>query len=137
MGIVYTEITLKNAGDISKAEDGIIKEEAVRQVKVRAMVDTGASTLIINNELCQKLGLKIKKTWDVMLAGGAQASAKVTSPVEVCWQDRSTTCESIVLADEKDVLLGAIPLEGMDLMVHPTSREVVGVHGARKIFIVK
>jgi len=34
-----------------------------------------------------------------------------------------------MLAGAENVLLGAIPLEGMDLMINPKTQELVGVHG--------
>jgi predicted aspartyl protease len=48
MGTVYAEITLKNTGDSIKARDGILAAEKVRGTTVRALVDTGAGTLVIN-----------------------------------------------------------------------------------------
>jgi hypothetical protein len=61
----------------------------------------------------------------------------VTEPVRIYWKDRRTTCEAVVLPGEKDVLLGAYPLEGMDLMVHPKRQEVVGAHGDKRYNVVK
>jgi hypothetical protein len=34
-------------------------------------------------------------------------------------------------------LLGAYPLEGMDLMVHPKNQEVIGAHGDKRLNVVK
>jgi len=45
MGIVRTEITLKNAGDLVRVQQGIIKEPEIRQTVVQTVVDTGAMTL--------------------------------------------------------------------------------------------
>jgi hypothetical protein len=59
-------------------------------------------------------------------------SSGITEPVRVYWENRRTTCEAVVLPGEEDVLLGAFPLEGLDLMVHPTTREVIGAHGDKK-----
>jgi hypothetical protein len=61
----------------------------------------------------------------------------MTEYVEVHWKDRKTACEAVVLSDEEEVLLGAYPLEGMDLMVHPQRQEVVGVHGDKVRNVVK
>ena len=56
MGIVYAEITLKNAGDVVKAESGYIKEQEIRAVSVWALVDTGVGTLVINEGLMRQVG---------------------------------------------------------------------------------
>jgi hypothetical protein len=50
-------------------------------------------------------------------------------PVMVCWKDRETPCQAVVLPGEAEVLLGALPLEGMDLTVNPLRNEVTGAHG--------
>ena len=34
-------------------------------------------------------------------------------------------------------LLGALPLEAMDLMVHPKTQEIVGAHGDTVRYVVK
>ncbi|MDR1625671.1 MAG: retropepsin-like domain-containing protein, partial [Spirochaetia bacterium] len=59
MGTVYAEITVKNTGDGIKARDGIIPEQEVRGTTLRALVDTGAGTLVINEAVRQKLGLQV------------------------------------------------------------------------------
>jgi clan AA aspartic protease len=137
MGEVRTEITLVNIGDQNDARRGYIPPEEVRRLTVDAVVDTGASTLVINEETREKLGLRVKKPSETTLAGGGTVSSQITEYVEVRWKDRETACEAVVLPDEQDVLLGAYPLEGMDLMVHPKKQEVVGAHGDKRLNVVK
>jgi clan AA aspartic protease len=137
MGEVHTEITLVNLRDTAKAADGLIPEAEIRQLKVNALVDTGAWTLVINEETRQRLGLKVKKTGESTLAGGIKAPCRITEYVEIRWKDRETACEAVVLPGEDEVLLGAYPLEGMDLMVHPQRQEVVGAHGDTVRIVVK
>jgi hypothetical protein len=43
----------------------------------------------------------------------------------------------VVLPGETETLLGAYPLEGMDLMVHPRRREVTGAHGDTMRIVIK
>ena len=129
MSIVYTEITLKNSIDIENVESGLIPNHEIRQITVKAVVDTGAWTLVINEATRQKLGLRINKTSSGTLADGKSTEYSMAGPVKIFWQDRDTNCDAIVLPEADDILLGAIPLEAMDLMVHPKKEEVVGVHG--------
>ena len=56
MGNVYAEITLKNCGDVTNVGRGIISEKDIRAVSVTALVDTGAMTVVINEDICKKLG---------------------------------------------------------------------------------
>ena len=129
MGMVQTEITIKNVADEIGFREGRLKEHEVRTVTVTAVVDTGAATLVIGEELRQILGLGIKEERKVMLADGGLADCKVTDAVNVQWKDRNWSCPAVSFPRVETVLLGAIPLEGMDLMVNPKTQEVVGVHG--------
>ena len=129
MGIVHAEITLKNLIDMSDAERGIIKDSEVRQTTVSAIVDTGAITLVINEDIRQKLGLKIKGKRRAALADGAARDYEVTEPVSVHWKNRDSLCKAYVMPNSNQVLLGAIPMEDMDLIVNPAKQELVGAHG--------
>jgi len=129
MSIVYTEITLKNADDVAIVETGTIKDHVIRQKTIQATVDTGAWTLVINEALRKELGLRVSRRDFGTLADGTQSLYDMAGPVEVHWENRWLTCDALVLPGAKEVLLGAIPLEAMDLIVHPRTEKVVGAHG--------
>ena len=129
MGTVYATITIKNQFDINKVELGLIKGEDIRQATVEAVVDTGAITLFITEELRQQLGLGIVGEWPVFVANGAVEMAKRTEAVEVHWEDRSMVCRPNVLLNSSEILLGVIPMEDMDLIVDPAREALVGAHG--------
>jgi clan AA aspartic protease len=129
MGMIQTEITLRNAADESKAREGLIKEQEIRSITVTAVVDTGAASLVISEEQRNKLGLSIVEERSVKLADGRRTACKLTESVEVHWKDRHWPCAAVVIPSAETVLLGAIPLEGMDLMINPKTQELVGVHG--------
>ena len=131
MGTVYTEITLLNAVDLGKVTEGLLKEEDVRSLTVKALADTGAMYMVINEETRQKLGLGIRGERIALIANGQREIAKVTDPVTIQWKNRETACPAMVMPDAKVVLFGAIAMEGMDLMVNPVTQEVVGAHGDR------
>jgi len=135
MGTVYADITLKNVFDEEKFAEGLIGEHEVRSVNVNAVVDTGAASLVINEDLCQKLGLGIERERNARLADGRRVMCKVTKPVKIIWKNRRTSCEAMVIPGAESVLLGAIALEGMDLMVNPVDRELTGVHGETEEYL--
>jgi len=139
MSTVYTEITLKNADDEAIAETGMVKNHQVRQTTVNALVDTGAWTLVINEETRQKLGLRKRQvgTKTGTLANGQKTDYSLAGPVKVIWKNRDTNCDAIVLPEADEILLGAIPLEAMDLIVHPRKEEVVGAHGDEELHKIK
>ena len=67
MGLVKTEITLKNVADKVRANEGLISEQEIRRVTVEALVDTGAWTLVINEEVVGAHGDDIE--YSILLAG--------------------------------------------------------------------
>ena len=133
MGMVYAEITLKNAGDVTAVERGLDKEQDIRQVTVQAVVDTGAATLVISEELRQELGLQMRGTGYARQADNKRILVNVAETVEVHWKNRRMTCEPWVFSDSGKVLLGAIPLENMDLIVDPAQQILVGAHGEEEV----
>ena len=132
MGIVHAEITLKNAIDVGACRRGIIKESEIRETVVKAVVDTGAMTLVINEELRRQLGLGIVGAKVATLANNAKESVKIAEAVEVHWKNRSMTCQPWVVGSGR-ILLGAIPLEDMDLIVDPAAQELIGAHGDEEV----
>jgi clan AA aspartic protease len=137
MGEVRTEVTLVNIRDAANAQSGFIPESEVRRLTVNAVVDTGAWTLVINEKTREKLGLLVKRSGEAAVAGGGKVSSGVTEYVEVRWKDRVTPCQAVVLPGEDEVLLGQLPLEGMDLIVHPLRQEVTGAHGDTIRIVIK
>jgi hypothetical protein len=82
------------------------------------------------------LGLAIVDTVDSSLADGSAARYGLSEPVEIRWKDRRISQEAVVIPDAVDVLLGALPLEELDLMADPVNQRLVGVHGNRRIHIL-
>jgi hypothetical protein len=129
----YDEITLKNAGDVANAERGIIKESEIRQTTIQVVADTGADTLIINEPVRKALGLRIRGPAEAWRADGQNHGCQITEPVDVHWKDRVMTCRPWLIADAPEVLLGAIPMEDMDIIVDPKRQSLVGAHGDTQI----
>jgi clan AA aspartic protease len=127
-------ITLANAGDEIRVECGALKE--IRALSVSAMPDTGAWTLVINEDIRQKLGLCFEGSIDSTLADGTTVSYKMTEAVKIQWENRSTIQQALVVPRAADVLLGALPLEAMDLMVDPVNERLVGVHGSQPLHVL-
>jgi len=128
MGNVFADITVKNAMDFGRFQAGDIAESDVHSVTLTAVVDTGATSLVIDEDTFQKLGLSVMERRNINLAGGGKIEGKVTSPVNIQWKDRFASVNAIVLPGGK-TLLGVIPLEFMDLIVDPVRQELVGANG--------
>jgi clan AA aspartic protease len=137
MGEVKATLILKNTVDVGMAKRGLMEEGEVRQTTVTAVVDTGCTFIVINEALRAQLGLHITRSGSVGLAGGKRAVCAYTEPVTIRWQDRETECRAVVLPDGKEILLGVIPLEGMDLMVNPSAQRLEGAHGDEMVFMLR
>lgn len=111
MGYAHADIELSNPRlpDLGK-------------LKVRAMADTGALTLCIPEHVRLQLQLEEVEKREVTVADGRRALVPYVGPVRVWFKNRSCFAGALVLGDE--VLLGAVPMEDMDLIVCPSLRSV-------------
>ena len=125
MGLIRTEIELVRGNDLALVEEGYLKAKKVRSVKVTALVDSGAYMLVINEEVKAQLSLKSKRKELAILADGSQLELDVVGPIEVRFKTRRTTVDALVAPGATEVLLGAIPLEGMDVLLDPNKQKLI------------
>jgi predicted aspartyl protease len=92
--------------------------------------------LVINEEIRQKLGLNVEEISKSTLADGKTDTYEVTESVKIRWKDRSTVLPAVVVSNAKHILIGALPLEAMDLMVDPVNERLVGVHGDEALHVL-
>ena len=137
MGHVNTQLTLKNFDDTRRAKKGELPEHKIRQITVNAMVDTGATTLIINKKLFEELGLDVMEEREITFANDAKEICKLTEPLEIHWNDRFVAMSALVVEGASEVLMGVLPLEGLDLMVDTVNQKLVGAHGDQVVYLAK
>ena len=128
MGLTYANIELVNGDDFTDARRGRIGEDEVRQMTVHTMVDTDSIMLCINDTIKEALGLLHFGTRRFQLANGLIVELEVVGPIIVRYLDRDCSTNAIVLPDDQEPLLGAIPMEEMDLYVHPSRNELLPMH---------
>jgi clan AA aspartic protease len=109
MGLVRAEIELRNPVNATLAP-----------LRTPCLVDTGAVHLCIPQHVAVQLGLGEIERREVMLADGGVRLVPYVGPIEVRFANRRCFTGAMVLGDE--TLLGAIPMEDMDLVVLPASR---------------
>jgi clan AA aspartic protease len=104
------------------------------RIEVRALVDTGASHLVVTTDVAKALGFDPEecRTDYATLADGCSRRAPVIAPVQIEFEDRQCSADAFVMGDE--CLLGFIPLECMDLVVDPKRQCLVGKHPGGPIF---
>ena len=109
MGLVTAKLLLKNPRLLD-----------LEPVAVDALADTGAVHLCIPREICERLRLEAISDKQVTLADGSTKRVPYVGPVEVRFKDRVGFAGALVMGDQ--VLVGAIPMEDMDLVVVPKTR---------------
>lgn len=124
MGLVYANIEILRGADVVLYREGYIKENKIRKVKVKALVDSGAYMFAINEVIQKQLNLQVIKKQTGTLADGSVIELDVVGPVEIHFENRSTTTEAIILPGDAEVLLGAIPMEAMDLVILPQEQRL-------------
>jgi clan AA aspartic protease len=125
MGLIYAEVELINGFDVELARRFMIGEEEIKRMPVTMLVDTGSVMLAINESIQEQLQLPIVEKRKVQMADSRIAEYDVVSQVELRFKNRRTFCNAIVLPGDSEPLLGAIPLEDMDVVIHPTRQELI------------
>ncbi len=112
MGIIRQHLRLSN-----------IAMPQLEEVDALALVDSGALELCIPQSLADRLKLTRLQDREVILASGETKKVPYVGGVRVEVFGRETTVAANVMGDE--VLLGAIPMEAMDLLIHPASLQLM------------
>jgi clan AA aspartic protease len=111
VGLITTMITLKNP-----------RIPELAPVQIDALADTGAVHLCIPENIRQQLRLDEIDRKEVTLADGSKRMIPYVGPIEVRFKNRVGFGGAVVMGDQ--VLLGAIPMEDMDLVLNPKTREI-------------
>ncbi len=124
MGMVMTKVKLTNDAELEMARRRLIEAALVRTVEIEALVDTGATDLVLPADVVAKLGLTHQGTRPVSYADGRRARVPWVSGVRIEILGREMSCDALVMPEGTTPLIGQIPLEGLDLVVDPKSRDV-------------
>ncbi|HEV7842082.1 MAG TPA: aspartyl protease family protein [Pyrinomonadaceae bacterium] len=125
MGLVYTEIELISGDDLALHRRGYIKEEDIKRLKVNALVDSGAEMLAINEQVKDYLNLFVLDTQRAELADGSKVELEIVGPVEIRFANRRASVDAIVSPGDVQILLGAIPMEEMDVLVDTKRQQLI------------
>jgi len=112
MGLIKEKIRLRNPF-----------KEHLKEIEIEALVDTGALHLCIPEHVANQLELKELYKRDVVTADGKDHICPYVGPIEIKFENRGCFTGAIVLGDE--VLLGAVPMEDMDILVSPADKKLI------------
>ncbi len=112
MGLVTAEIELSNP------RDGNIKP-----IKVKSLVDTGSLHLCVPEHVAIQLELQELYKREVTTADGRKHLVPYMGPTSIKFENRGCFTGALVFGDE--VLLGAVPMEDMDVLVSPAKQALI------------
>ena len=109
MGLVIAKIILKNPSKLG-----------LESLEVDALVDSGAVHLCIPEHIRIQLELDEIDKKEVTLADGSKKLIPYVGPIEIKFKNRVGFAGALVMGDQ--TLLGAIPMEDMDLVIIPDKK---------------
>jgi clan AA aspartic protease len=112
MGLIFSEIELSNA-----------RQDDLLPMVVTALVDSGALHLCIPEHVAHQLNLPRLDDREVTIANGERILVPYVGPVKVRFQNRQCMVGALVMGDQ--ALLGAIPMEDMDLIISPARLQLI------------
>ena len=112
MGLTNAKLQLRNP-----------KKNDIEPVEIEALADTGAVHLCIPKHIQIQLELEEIDKKEVTLADASQILVPYVGPIELRFKNRIGFAGALVMGNQP--LLGAIPMEDMDLIVVPKTREVI------------
>ena len=126
MGYVYAEIELTNGDDLALSRRGWAAEADIRRVTTRALVDSGAWDLVISEDIQRQLQLPLMGYDMAQLADDSILQVEVVGPVQVRFEGQTTLVgNAIVMPATSEVLLGAYPMQGLDVYIDPKSERLL------------
>ena len=113
MGLTYADIEVENLF-------------TRRIFKTKSLVDSGAVFFTIPEHIAVQLGFDLTEVSvrEVVLADGSRKMVPMVGPLRVHFADRYCDLSALVMGDEP--LFGAVPMEMMDLVLHPVSQTLIG-----------
>lgn len=111
MGIANAKVSLKNP-----------RKPELNPIESDALADSGAVHLCIPDHIKIQLELDEIDKKEVTLADGSRKLVSYVGPIEIRFKNRVGFTGALVMDDQ--VLLGAIPMEDMDLVIIPKTRTI-------------
>jgi clan AA aspartic protease len=125
MGRLVVDVIVENVEDLRRAQRGEISPDQVRRLTVAALVDSGATFFCMPESLVKQLGLPFNRDRETRTVMDPLA-LRVYGGACLTVQGRECDEEVLALPEDRQVLLGQVPLEKMDWWVDLNNRRLVG-----------
>ena len=125
MGLVYAEIELINADDLALVRRFKLDKDEVKRIRLNMLADSGAYMMAINETIQEQLDLPLLEKRKAQMADSSVVEYAVVGPIQLKFKNRTAVCNAFVLPGDSEPLLGAIPMEEMDVLIHPQRQELI------------
>ncbi len=125
VGRFSVEIEVANNDDIALARRGVLPPDQVRRETIPGVVDSGATKLVLPEAVVKRLGLPLGDKIKVRYADGRRVQRREAEGAYVKLLGRHDTFSAIVEPRRETALIGAMVLEGLDLLVDCQAQRVV------------
>lgn len=112
MGLIYAKIELSNP-----------KKATIKPIQVNSLVDTGALHLCIPEHIAIQLELEELYQREVITADSKKHLVPYMGPISLKFKNRACFTGALVIGEE--TLLGAVPMEDMDVLISPSHQTLV------------
>jgi len=124
MGLVYADLEITNYEDVTLAKKCYLSENEIRSLKLNILVDSGAYMLTLPQHLVTQLGLEKISQQEAELADGTIKLLDIVGPLMITFENRMSMTSAMVIPTGEP-LLGTIPMEDMDVIIHPLTQKLV------------
>jgi clan AA aspartic protease len=125
VGRFSVEFEVVNREDVTKAKLGLIPAKKIRRMKLKGVVDTGASRLVLPQRVVKQLGLEPTGIVNVRYADGREVVRPTVDDVQVELLGRQSVFKASVEPHRQTALIGAFVLEDLDFLVDPLKMKLV------------
>jgi predicted aspartyl protease len=126
MGKVVVTAKIENLEDLYRVKSGQLLDDQVRRIEVPdALVDTGATTLLLPRRMIAALGLDPVRTRHSRGLGG-DFLLPMFGTVRLTIQGRDCPVDVGEIGDQYLVLVGQMPLEALDWVVDTNGQRLIG-----------
>jgi predicted aspartyl protease len=125
VGRFTVEIEVANYEDLVLARHGTLPPDQVRRETIQGLVDSGATRLVLPQDVVKRLGLPLGDPVKVRYADGRRAKRRAVKGVFLQLLGRDGTFTAICEPRRENALIGAIVLEDLDLLVDCVAQRVV------------
>ena len=99
--------------------------DSTKSIEVEAIIDTGATMMVLPQNLVDELELRRIRETTVKYANGQRQKRSIYAGLVVELKGRVGNFETVAEAIESDALVGQVVLEGLDLVVDPRTRTLL------------